>query len=51
MAGGWMNDDIRRFIENEEIVILVQNIQRNGFRFGLCRLGRWYDDLDVFPGA
>jgi hypothetical protein len=50
-AGGGMNDDIRRFVDYEEVVILVEDVQRNGFGLGLGRLWGWYIDLDLFSGA
>jgi hypothetical protein len=42
---------VRRLVQNEEVVILVEDIQRNGFGFGLRRFGGGYVDLDLLASV
>jgi hypothetical protein len=51
MSGCRMNDHVRRFVEYQQILILVEDVQGNGFRLRLGRLGGWHFDLDCFAGV
>ena len=53
VAGGGMDDESWRFVEDEQIVILEKNVQRNVFRLSGCGPGFGPDDFYDFsePGV
>jgi hypothetical protein len=51
MAGTWMNDEPGRFIDDDEIFVLKQNVEWNRLRLSLDFFGRRLDKLDFVPVA
>jgi len=46
LASTWMHGHPGLFVDDDQIVVFVQNRQRNRFRFGLDLFGWWFCDFD-----
>jgi hypothetical protein len=51
MAGARMNDKPSRLIDNNEIIVLEQNLERNGLWLRLDLFEWWLGYLDFIPAA
>ena len=46
-----VNGHARGFVDADDVVVLIKNVQRNGFRLGLKRRAWLRIDLDLIAGA
>ena len=47
LTGPRMNDQSRRFIDHDQIVVFVKNVERNRLRFDVDLFRRWLGDLNA----
>ena len=50
MAGGRMDHQIARLVDDDDVVVLIDDLERNRLRRGLGRLGRRHGDDDLVAG-
>ena len=46
MAAGWMNDHARRLVDRDDVLVLIQDVERNFFRVRSRRVHRRKDQRD-----
>ena len=50
MSGCRMDDESRLFVDDEDMLVLVKDMERNGFGQIISWLGLWYAALDAISG-
>ena len=51
MTSARMNNEAGRFINDDEIVVFEENLQRNRFRLIVDLFGRWFTEVNFIPVA
>src|SRR5437667_11772891 len=51
MTGTGMNDEPGRFVDDDEIVVFEENVERNRFRPGVDLFRRRFGDFDLITGS